>query len=239
MEPPPLLEVRALHPADAEASEEGGADRIQMVGSPDDGGMSCETARFSAVLRSTSLPVRAMLRLGDGYGTTGGELSRLIGMAADYLAVGAEGVVFGFLNRDLRIDVPVCETLADAVSGTPWTFHRAIDHTLESDRAWRELLDLPGLDSVLTAGAARGVDHGLEELTRRAAAHPDHARLMVAGGGLKPEHVPWLTRSGVRAFHVGSSVRPGGSWTKSSVDASYVRSWRLLLDDHVAHAVTS
>jgi hypothetical protein len=31
-------------------------------------------------------------------------------------------------------------------------------------------------------------------------------------------------------------VRPGGSWTKSYVDAAHVRSWRMLLDDAVEHA---
>ena len=60
--------------------------------------------------------------------------------------------------------------------------------------------------------------------------------LVLAGGGLRGEHVPWLSRAGVRQFHVGSTVRPGGSWTKSYVDPAHVRSWRMLLDDAVEHA---
>jgi copper homeostasis protein len=40
----------------------------------------------------------------------------------------------------------------------------------------------------------------------------------------------------VRKFHVGSRVRPGGSW-KAYVDASMVRSWRTLVDDAVAAAL--
>ena len=54
----------------------------------------------------------------------------------------------------------------------------------------------------------------------------------MAGGGLEPEHVPWLARAGIRAFHVGSSVRPDRSWDKAYVDPGYVRSWRLLVDDN-------
>jgi copper homeostasis protein len=53
----------------------------------------------------------------------------------------------------------------------------------------------------------------------------------MAAGALRGEHVPWLVRSGVRQFQVGSSARPGGSWTKAHVDAGHVRSWRMLLDD--------
>jgi copper homeostasis protein len=228
-----LLEVIALHPADAEAAEAGGADRLELVGTMEHGGLSCETATVSAVTRATSLPVRVMLRLREGFSTTGGELARLVGLAGDYLAAGAEGVVFGFLNGDLDVDVPVCEAVVDGLGGAPWTFHRALDHALDHDRAWRNLRELDGLDTVLTAGSSLGVAHGLDELTRRAA-DPVAARLLMAGGGLEAEHVPWLVRAGVRAFHVGSSVRPDRSWEKAYVDAGYVRSWRLLVDDHTA-----
>ena len=52
----------------------------------------------------------------------------------------------------------------------------------------------------------------------------------MAGGGLLPEHVPWLARAGIRAFHIGSAARPLGSW-KAYVDPDLVRSWRRLVDD--------
>jgi copper homeostasis protein len=234
-----LLQVTTLHAADAEAAEAGGADRVELVGSMVDGGMSPEPAAVSSVVRSTDLPVRAMLRLSEGYGTTGGELVRLMGLAESYLAAGAEGVVLGFLTTDLEIDTDVAGRLAVTVEPAPWTFHRAVDSSLDLDHSWRQLLGLPGLDAVVTAGAALGVERGLDELTRLAASDPRIAERMVAGGGLKPKHVPWLLRAGVRAFHLGSSVRPGGSWDRAYVDASYVRSWRLLLDDAADQATTS
>jgi len=55
------------------------------------------------------------------------------------------------------------------------------------------------------------------------------ARLLMPSGGLLAEQVPWFARAGVTRFHVGSQVRPGGSY-KAYVDAALVRSWRLLLD---------
>ena len=226
----PLLEVVALHPADAEAAEHGGADRILMVADDAQEGLSPEPALVSALCHATGLPVRVTLRLTDTYATTGGELTRLMGLAVDYLAVGAEGLVYGFLTADLDVDVDVCAAIADAVNNAPWTFSRAVDHALDTRRAWRHLTTLPGLDAVLTAGSALGVANGLGALTDRARANATEARLIVAGGGLEAEHVPWLLRAGVRSFHVGPQVRPGGS-TRAYVDAAYVRSWRRLLDD--------
>ena len=207
-----------------------------VVTGVDSGGLSPEPSTVSAVCRETEAPVRVMLRLNDGLSTTGGELSRLVGLGQDYVSAGAEGLSFGFLTTDLEVDVEVCCYLADRLPEVPWTFHRAVDSALSTDRAWRQLAGLPGLDTVLSAGSARGMDAGCDELVERAQADPSVARMLMAGGGLRSEHVPWLARAGVRRFHVGSTVRPGGSWTKAYVDPAHVRSWRMLVDDAVSHA---
>lgn len=231
-----LLEVVVLHPRDVAGADEGGADRLFVVAEVESGGLCPEPATVSAICKETEVPVRVMLRLNDGLSTTGGELTRLVGLGEDYLSVGAEGVAFGFLDADLEVDVDVCSYLADRLPRVPWTFHRAIDSALSADRAWRRLHALPGLDTVLSAGSPRGLAAGCDDLVDRAAADPWAAQVVMAGGGLRGEHVPWLSRAGVRRFHVGSTVRPGGSWTRSYVDPAHVRSWRMLLDDAVEHA---
>jgi copper homeostasis protein len=229
--PEPLLEVVVLHPRDAEAATLGEADRLLVLVQPEVGGRSPEPAAVSAILRETDLPVRVMLRLDDGLGATGAELDRLAGLARDYLTLGAEGMTFGFLDRDLEIDRDTCTALASELSGTPWTFHRAFDHTLAADRAWRDVRRLPGLDAVASAGSTRGLASGGEELLRRCAGDPELARLVIASGGLTTELVPWLVRAGVRQFSLGEEARPDGSWSKAYVAAGYVRTWRMLLDD--------
>jgi copper homeostasis protein len=226
-----LLEVIALHAADAERAEAGGADRIELVGSMDFDGLSPEPALVGQVRRATSLPIRVMLRLREGFGTDGGEVVRLRGLVDAYRSVGADGVVLGFLNAHTDIDADVVREIV----GEPdfgWTFHRAVDSCFSTDRAWRTLATLPGLDQVLTAGSARGVAEGLDELVQRARSDPFAQSMIMAGGGLLAEHVPWLARAGVRAFHIGSSARPGRSW-KAYVDADLVKSWRGLIDDVV------
>jgi copper homeostasis protein len=230
-----LLEVVVLHPRDVPGADEGGADRLYLIDAVEDGGLSPEPAQVSSVCKETDLPVRVLLRLNDSLTTTGGELTRLVGLAESYLTVGAEGVAFGFLDTELGIDVEVCGHLAEQLPGVPWTFHRAFDDALEVDRAWRRVAGLPGLDAVLSAGSPRGMEAGHDELTDRATASPEVARLLMAGGGLQGEHVPWLVRAGVRQFQVGRSVRPGGSWDRSYVDPAHVRSWRMLVDDAVEH----
>jgi copper homeostasis protein len=227
----PLLEVVVLHPRDAEAATVGEADRLLVLAQPELGGRSPEPAAVSAVLRETDLPVRVLLRLDEGLTTTGGEFARLVGLARDYLTLGAEGVSFGFLDHDLEIDRATCAALAQELAGTPWTFHRGFDATLYADRAWRDVRQLPGLDAVASAGSTRGIAVGADDLVRRASADPTMAALLLASGGLTTEHIPWLIRAGARQFGLGEEARQDGSWTKSHVAADYVRAWRMLLDD--------
>jgi len=229
-----LLEVTVASERDVAGAQEGGASRLHATGSSAAaGGLSPEPATVSAICRESDLPVFVLLRLSESWTTSGGEMTRLVGLAEDFLGCGAAGVSFGFLDADLEVDVPTCTHLAESLPQVPWTFHSAIDDALDARRSWRRVLDLPGLVNVRSAGSPRGMGEGYDDLLALAEADPAVAALLMPGGGLLAEHVPWLVRAGVRAFHLGSEVRPGGS-RKAYVDAGLVRSWRLLVDDAAA-----
>lgn len=230
----PLLEVVVLHPKDAVAATDGGADRLLLVAEPGDVGVSPDLAAVSAVVKSTDLPVRVMLRRGEGHEAAPAEIDALAEFGEAAQALGVRGFSFGFLDRMLEIDAEACGELASRVR-LPWTFHRGFDSTLNTRRAWRAVVQLPGLDAVASAGSSRGMSVGADELLEHAA-NPRVAALLLAGGALQPDQVPWLVRAGVRQFGVGASVRPGRSWTRSFVDVDHVRTWRMLLDDAVARA---
>ncbi len=228
-----LLEVVALSVADAERAEAGGADRVAVLGELDDGGLSPTPKLVADIRRATSIQVRVMARLRDGYSTDGGEAVRLRGLMASYAEAGADGMILGFLNGLGEVDVALIEELIS--DGTwPWTFHRALDATLDLDRSWLALHRLPRLDQVLTAGSARDVENGLTELVARAKADSWARGVMMAGGGLRAEHVPWLTRAGVTAFQIGSAARLGGDYD-NGVDEGLVRSWRSLISQESRH----
>ena len=223
-----VLEVAVSAPRDVPGAAGGGADRLHAVVPGATCGLSPEPALVSAMCRESDLPVFVLLRLGDTWSTTGGEFARLVGLGEDYLACGATGVSFGFLDADLESDTETCRMLLDRLPSVPWTCHRAIDSTLEPRRSWRRLLPLPGLVAVCSAGSPRGLGVGFDDLLDTIT--PEIAPLMMPGGGLAAEYVPWLLKRGVRQLHLGDQVRPGGS-KKAYVDAEYVRSWRSLVDD--------
>jgi copper homeostasis protein len=221
------IEIAVTDPRDVAGAVEGGADRLHLAVPGPTCALSPEPALVSAVSHESDLPVFVLLRLNDTWSTTGGEFARLVGLAEDYLACGATGVTFGFLDSDLEIDTEICTMLLDRLPAVPWTFTRAVDSSLDPRRSWRRLLRLPRLVAVRTAGSPRGMSAGFDDLL--AVISSDNAALVMPGGGLAAEHVPWLLQAGVRQLHLGGQVRPGGS-AKAYVDAAYVRSWRSLVD---------
>ncbi|MGI5227207.1 copper homeostasis protein CutC [Actinoallomurus sp. CA-142502] len=222
-----LLEVITQTEADAEAAEEGGADRVEVVADLRAGGLSPDPRVVAGMRRATSLPMRVMLRAKTGFRTNGPELDRLRWVAAEHAEAGADGFVFGFLEASGAVDTSATTKLAEAVAPLPWTFHRAVDSAVCADEAWPAIEELAGLDAVLCAGSPHGVDAGMESLLRRAAAY---APLMLVGGGLRRKHVAVLTAAGVDAFHVGAAVRRRDASGASVVDASLVREWRAVVD---------
>ncbi|KAA2262442.1 copper homeostasis protein CutC [Solihabitans fulvus] len=220
MAAPSLLEIIALDAADAEAAAAGGADRLELVADIASDGLSPTEATVRAVLAATDLPVRVMLR--DGAGFAPRDLDGLRGTAATLRAAGATEFVLGFLTGTAEVDAAACHAVLAELAGCRWTFHRALDHSADPEAAWAAVAGL-GCDTVLTAGSARGVAHGLPVLGRLAARQAEDGLALLAGGGLALDHVAPLGRAGVRGFHVGGAVRPEGWAGPVAVEA--VRIW--------------
>ncbi|MEU6197859.1 copper homeostasis protein CutC [Streptomyces sp. NPDC047061] len=227
-----VLEVIALDAEDAVAAQAGGADRLELVTDMAADGLTPSPRTFTAIRASVDIDLRVMLRLADGFAA--GDVDRLVGVAGELRAAGADQFVLGFLDLDGGVDLDAVERVVAAVDGCRWTFHRAIDRAADRDALRKQLADLPGLDAYLTAGAAEGVDEGLPRLLAEARrrGEPGYGQTLLVGGGLRLDHLPELRTAGIDAFHIGGAARPGG-WT-GPVSEEAVRSWRRELDGATA-----
>lgn len=218
----PLLEVIALDARDAVAAQEGGADRVELVADMAADGLSPSPATVAEVRAAVDIPVRAMLRVTDGFAA--GDVDELLRRTADMRSSGAEEFVLGFLTPAGTVELQAVTRIVEAIDGAPWTFHRAIDHCADRAALRAAVAELPGLDGFLTAGAAAGVDDGIATLIAEAAG----PHRILAGGGLRLGHLPRLMGAGIDAFHIGSAARPHGWGAPVSEDA--VRRWRAGVD---------
>jgi copper homeostasis protein len=233
----PIVEVIALDAADAVAAEAGGADRLELVTDMASDGLTPSREVFTAVRGAVAIPIRVMLRACDGFAAgSAAELDALCAAASALRAEGADEFVLGFLDASGGPDLGAVRALVDAVGGgCRWTFHRAVDRAADRGALRRALAGVAGLDTYLTAGSALGVDDGLPVLLAEAEAarrgDPGHEPCLMAGGGLRTEHLARLLAGGVTAFHVGGAVRSAG-WS-GPVDPARVAAWRDLLDTPV------
>ncbi|MFC8672820.1 copper homeostasis protein CutC [Streptomyces griseorubiginosus] len=225
-----VLEVIALDVEDALAARAGGADRLELVTDMAADGLTPAVATVAGIREAVDLPVRVMLRLSDGFGA--GDVPRVVRSARELRGAGAEEFVLGFLDAHGELDLGAVERVVEALDGCRWTFHRAIDHAADRDALRKQLADLPGLDTYLTAGSAAGVDGGLGVLLAEAAraGEPGYEQQLLVGGGLRLDHVPRLRAAGIDAFHIGGAARPHG-W-EAPVAADAVREWRRVVDGH-------
>ncbi|MFJ9640893.1 copper homeostasis protein CutC [Streptomyces sp. NPDC101178] len=223
-----VLEVIALDAEDAVAAQAGGADRLELVTDMAADGLTPSRETFAAIRSAVDIPLRVMLRVADGFAA--GDVDVLIEKAHELRAAGADEYVLGFLDADGHADLVAVERIVAELDGARWTFHRAIDRAADRDALRKQLADLPGLDTFLTAGSPDGVDAGLPTLLAEAARtrEPGYEPQILVGGGLQLRHVPQLRAAGIDAFHIGGAARPSG-WS-APVDAAAVREWREALD---------
>ncbi|MBD3555052.1 copper homeostasis protein CutC [Streptomyces sp. SP18CM02] len=223
-----VLEVIALDAEDAVAAQAGGADRLELVTDMAADGLTPSRETFAAIRSAVDIPLRVMLRVADGFAA--GDIDVLVGKAHEMREAGADEFVFGFLDADGRADLVAVERLVAELDGCRWTFHRAIDRAADRDALRKQLADLPGLDTFLTAGSPAGVDAGIPTLVAEAAhgGEPGYEAQILVGGGLHLHHLPELRAAGIDAVHIGGAARPSG-WS-GPVEAAAVREWREALD---------
>ncbi|MER6191352.1 copper homeostasis protein CutC [Streptomyces cyaneofuscatus] len=223
-----VLEVIALDAEDAVAAQAGGADRLELVTDMAADGLTPSRETFAAIRSAVDIPLRVMLRVADGFAA--GDVDVLVGKAREMRRAGADEYVLGFLDEDGHADLVAVERIVAELDGARWTYHRAIDRAADRDALRKQLADLPGLDTYLTAGSPDGVDDGIPTLLAEAArtGQPGYEPQILVGGGLQLHHLPQLRAAGIDAFHIGGAARPAG-WS-APVDAAAVREWREALD---------
>ncbi|WP_415957816.1 copper homeostasis protein CutC [Streptomyces sp. 021-4] len=223
-----VLEVIALDTEDAVAAQAGGADRLELVTDMAADGLTPSRETFAAIRSAVDIPLRVMLRVADGFAA--GDIDVLVGKAREMRRAGADEYVLGFLDEDGHADLVAVERIVAELDGARWTYHRAIDRAADRDALRKQLADLPGLDTYLTAGSPAGVDDGIPTLLAEAArtGQPGYEPQILVGGGLQLHHLPQLRAAGIDAFHIGGAARPAG-WS-APVDAAAVREWREALD---------
>jgi copper homeostasis protein len=196
-----IIEVCVDSVESAIASEEGGADRVELCDSLIEGGTTPSFGAIAVAREKLSIKLQVIIRPRGGdfcYSDIEYEVMRRdIERCKE---IGADGVVIGILTPDGDIDVPRSRALVELARPLSVTFHRAFDMTRDAFQALEDVI-ATGADRLLTSGQEPSVIEGLDliaELSRRAG----DRIIIMPGCGTERNMKKAVSLSGASEFHV-------------------------------------
>jgi len=183
------------------AADRGGADRIELCSNLAEGGVTPSAGLIATVLSKVSLAVFVMIRpRGGDFCYSADEFKAMQQDVATAKQLGADGVVFGLLNEDGRVDVARTHQLVEIARPLKVTFHRAFDVARDLNEAIEELVRA-GVDRVLTSGGELSASLGRIKVAELNRAAKDRI-IVMAGAGITEQNVrELLVETGVREIH--------------------------------------
>jgi copper homeostasis protein len=180
-----LLEICCGSIDDAIQAEVGGADRVELCSALFLGGLTPSIGTIQEAKRRLKIPVVAMVRpRGGGFCYTEAEFATMERDAEAAVESGANGVVFGILKENGRIDQRRTKRMRRIISERQVVFHRAFDVTPDPFGALEELIDL-GITRVLTSGQKNSVPEGVELIAKLVTRAGKRIEIL-PGGGIRP-----------------------------------------------------
>src|SRR5262245_28452630 len=180
-----FIEVIVQTPDDARTAEDGGADRLEVVRSMRDGGLTPPLSAVEAIMAVTALPLRVMVRENAGFETSAAEIDVLRAAAWSLAKLGVDGLVVGFAKSG-ELSLAEFATVIEAAPGVAVTFHRAFDSLHDPLAAVETLSNSARIDGILTAGGEGSPEERCARL-RDYAARARSRLTIIAGGGVDLE----------------------------------------------------
>lgn len=198
------LEVCANGVGSALIAQEGGAYRVELCDNMLEGGTTPSHGQIALARKLLEIKLYPIIRpRGGNFCYTDLEFEVMKADVLNCKALGCDGVVFGMLDAEGRIDVERCKILLDLAHPLPATFHRAFDEAGDLFGALEDLIAL-GFERVLTSGGAATAMEGAEVLKKLIAAAKGRIEVM-PGAGIRPDNVAALV-SATRARVVHGSL---------------------------------
>jgi copper homeostasis protein len=177
-----ILEACVESVKEAILAEKRGANRLELCSRLDLDGLTPERELIEQVMHNVHIPIKVMIRprAGDFVYSTD-ELSAMKDYIRFCKQVGAQGVVFGLLDKDDHLNLDQIQLLADEASPLEVTIHKAIDLTADPVTSLMELMKLRNITAVLTSGGATTALEGKEVIKKMLQVSGGKIQIIAAG----------------------------------------------------------
>ncbi|ARJ22701.1 MULTISPECIES: copper homeostasis protein CutC [Bacillus cereus group] len=218
-----MLEVIATCLEDVKRIEKAGGNRIELISSYTEGGLTPSYAFIKKAVDAVQIPVHVMIRPhAKSFTYTEEEIEMMKEDIVVAQNLGAAGVVLGVLNVQNEVDEEKLADILSVVDGINVTYHRAIDDTENPVEAMKALKKFNKVTHVLTSGGQGNVVDNIPVLREMQKESEGNIQLVVGSGVTKENVKQLLDETGISQAHVGTAVREGKSCF-SEIDPNLVQ----------------
>lgn len=204
-------------------AQRAGAHRVELCGGLYEGGTTPSYGLIERARVVLSIQLYVMIRpRGGDFCYDEDEFSVMQNDIQAAKKLGADGVVFGILLPNGKVDVIRTTELVELAKPMGVTFHRAFDMTIDPYEALEAVIQT-GAERILTSGQQNTASEGhdlIQQLTQQAAGRIE----IMAGSGVNADNALLLTETDVQALHLTGKATKAGAMTyrKSAVSMASV-----------------
>ena len=182
------LELACFNVESVKCAIQCGVDRIEFAHNYEVGGITPYLSDFKIIRKLTKIPIYVMIRCRPGnFIYSRQEIETMKISIQSFLEYGADGIVFGCLTTDNRIDEASNHELIMASNGVGKTFHRAFDQIINWEEGIEQLIKLK-FQNLLSSGGLKAAMDGIEKLDRIKKISNNRLNLIV-GGGIRSNNI--------------------------------------------------
>ncbi len=182
------LEIACFNYESALIAQQGGANRVELCASYQDGGLTPGFETVNQTLSNLHIEVYVMIRPRAGnFVYSPAEIEAMKTSIIQLKAIGVHGFVFGILDPDAEVNLLKNSELVQLANPLPCTFHRAFDRTTDPQKTLEQIIHC-GFKTILTSGAKPNAMDGILTLNTLLEMAQNRITLM-PGGGVRSSNI--------------------------------------------------
>ncbi len=195
-----ILEIACFNLESCLIAQKAGAHRIELCENYKAGGVTPSQTLIVEAREQLQIDLFVMIRpRGGNFVYSVSEFNTMKEQITFCKKNNCNGIVFGILTPEHKVDIKRCEELVELAKPLPCTFHRAFDEIEDQEKALEDVINC-GFKRILTSGKQKTALEGssiIMDLIQKT----NNRIQIVPSGGVRSGNISGLKKTGAKEFH--------------------------------------